>query len=303
MHPTPPAPVDATPETPLLDHVIVMLDGEAYRDVLASGFLREELGRVKVKEAVSSYAGTYTSCIVAGHNTAVQLFDAALPSFPGLTSGLVFTFQTPGVIDEVRRRLVALAATPVEYELVRRARPGEPKEEAPPAYHMVEPDFGEEAPFLITLDESFAEYFESIGAPVGPGGELFRSRYFDAAMGAPPSPGHRFEDITGVAVRLRGERVRQVVATMAALDWTAEETDEGFVLRGPGATLHLVADEEALEGVLWLRLSLTAPGEGVHRFGETSTLSFQADGTALWSFTPPVPSERDEAAMAAAAHD
>lgn len=300
---TPPAPVHATPQTPLLDHVIVMLDGDTYRDVLASAALREELGRVKVKEAVSSYAGTYTSCIVAGHNTAVQLFDAALPSFPGLTSGLVFTFQTPGVIHEVRRRLEALAATPVEYELVRRAKPGQPKEEAPPAYHMVEPDFGEEAPFLITLDESFAEYYDSIGAPVGPSGELFRSAYFDAAMGAPPAPAHRFKDITEVAVRLRGERVRQVVATMTALDWTAEESDGEWVLHGPGATLRLVPDDEALEGVLWLRLSLTAPGEGVHRFGETSTLSFQADGTALWSFAPPVPSARDEAALAAAAHD
>jgi hypothetical protein len=303
MPPTPPARVDATPETPLLDHVIVMLDGHAYRDVLASGFLGQELGRLKVKEAVSSYAGTYTSCIVAGHNTAVQLFDAALPSFPGLTSGLVFTFQTPGVIAEVRRRLQALGATPVEYELVRRAQPGQPRDEAPPAYHMVEPDFGQDAPFLVTLDESFAEYFESIGAPVGPNGELWRSGYFDAAMGAPPAPGHRFQDITEVAVRLRGERVRQVVATMTALDWTAEESPGGPVLRGPGAAIRLFADEEALEGVLWLRLSLTAPGEGVHRFGETSTLAFQADGTALWSFTPPVPSARDEAAMAAAAHD
>lgn len=300
---TPPAAVDATPETPLLDHVIVMLDGDTYRDVLASRFLGEELGRVKVKEAVSSYAGTYTSCIVAGQNTAVQLFDAALPSFPGLTSGLVFTFQTPGVIGEVRRRLDALGATPVDYELVHRAKPGQPKEEAPPAYHMVEPDFGEDAPFLITLDESCPEYYEAMGAPVGPDGELYRSSYFDGAMGSFPTEKHRFKDITGVAVRLREERVRQVVATMTALDWTAEETADGPVLRGADAAIHLVADEEALEGVLWLRLSLTHPGEGVHRFGDTSTLSFRADGTALWSFTPPVPSVRDEAAMAAAAHD
>jgi len=303
MRPTPPAPVNATPETPLLDHVIVMLDGDAYRDVLACGFLGEELGRVKVKEAVSSYAGTYTSCIVAGHNTAVQLFDAALPSFPGLTSGLVFTFQTPGVIGEVRRRLDELGATPVAYELVHRAKPGQPKEEAPPAYHMVEPDFGDDAPFLITLDESFAEYYAALGTPVGPNGELYRSSYFDGAMGSFPTAKHRFGDITEVAVRLRGERVRQVVATMTALDWTARETPGGPVLRGAGATIRLVPDEEALEGVLWLRLSLTRPGEGVHRFGETSTLSFEADGTALWRFTPPVPSARDEAALAAAAHD
>jgi hypothetical protein len=303
MQPTLPAPVHATPETPLLDHVIVMLDGDAYRDVLACGFLGEELGRVKVKEAVSSYAGTYTSCIVAGHNTAVQLFDAALPSFPGLTSGVVFTFQTPGVIAEVRRRLVALGATPVYYELVRRAGPGQPAEEAPPAYHMVEPDFGDDAPFLITLDESCPEYYAVLGVPVGPNGELYRSRYFDGAMASLPTAKHRFRDITEVAVRLRGERVRQVAATMTALDWSVEATAEGPVLRGAGATLRLVPDEEALEGVLWLRLSLTHPGEGVHRFGETSTLSFEADGTALWRFTPPVPSARDEAAMAAAAHD
>lgn len=303
MPPTPPAPVDATAETPLLDHVIVMLDGDAYRDVLASSFLREELGRVKVKEAVSSYAGAYTSCVVAGHNTAVQLFDAALPSFPGLTAGVVFTFQTPGVIAEVQRRLEALGATPVSYEVVRRAGPGQSAEEAPPAYHMVEPDFGEDAPFLITLDESCPEYYAVIGAPLGPHGELYRSRYFDGVMGSFPTGKHRFGDITEVAVRLRGERVRQVVATLAALDWTVEEMAEGPVLRGAGATLRLVPDEEALEGVLWLRLSLTHPGTGVHRFGETSSLSFEADGTALWRFTPPVPSARDAAAMAAASHD
>lgn len=284
--------------TPYLDHVVVMLDGEAYRDVVASGFLREELGRFKVKEAVSSFAGTYTSVGVAGVNTLVQIFDVAMPSMPGRTGGLVFSFQEPGSVDGARRRLEARGATPVRYELVRRAMPGESKEEALPAYHMLEAGLGEESPLLLMLDEATPEFFDRLGARRGPAGELYRSTYLDAVLGSAPSPHHYFRDITEVAVRLRADRAERLAATLETLGYAVETAPGGKVLRGPEVAVHLVVDDDAPEGILWMRLSLTRPadGVGVQRFGTTSTLAFEEGGTALWSFTPPHP-----AALAGAA--
>lgn len=274
---------------PYLDHVVIMLDGEAYRDVLASEFLRKEFARFKVKRASSTLADAYTSAGVAGINTLMEFFDVAAPPVPGVRGGLVFSFEVQGSLKEARRRLEARAITELKCELVHRAVEGEVEKK--PWYNLVRPDMGEGSPFLMMLGEVTPDYFDRIGARRGPNGELYRKGYLDAALGFGVSPQQCLRDVTEVTVRLCEDRVRRVSQTLEALGTTVKPESDGLVLKGPDLTLRLVPARSDPEGILSIRMALARRGEGhsSHCFGKTSTLTFEEGGTALWTFTPPQP--------------
>lgn len=273
-----------------LDHVIVMLDDEAYRDLHASELLRHQLGRFKVKQATSTLAGTYTSTALAGVNTLLEFFHVAAPPLPGVTGGLVFSFEAPGSMPEVRRRLEERGATEIHYQFVERAVDG--SEEKKPWYHLVRPDFGEKSPFLAMLAEVTPEYFASIGASPGPAGELCRRSYLDAALGGAPSPEHYLRDVTEAMLNLNEERASRLAATLEALGFTSETEPGTRVLRGPDVTLRLVSRDGVPEGVLEVRTSLQRPKEGPreYRLGRSARIDFGHsgdEGSAVWTFTPP----------------
>src|SRR2546423_5862266 len=90
---------------PLLDHVFVVLDDLAYRDVVGSRFLREEFGRVR---ATTDEAGTGG----AGEKTLIALYPASAAPGTGLAR-LVPSYETPGSIDAARGRLREPGASPV----------------------------------------------------------------------------------------------------------------------------------------------------------------------------------------------
>ncbi|HYS37073.1 MAG TPA: hypothetical protein VEO01_15745, partial [Pseudonocardiaceae bacterium] len=85
---------------PRIDHVMVLLDEQAYLDVAANTFLREEFARMHRKDADSSVAGKYATLGIAGENTLIELFGSA-----PLAGGLVFSFEEPGSSPLARARL------------------------------------------------------------------------------------------------------------------------------------------------------------------------------------------------------
>ena len=81
---------DSAP-VPRIDHVMVLLHEQAYLDVAANTFLRDEFARMHRKDADSSVAGKYATLGIAGENTLIELFGSA-----PLAGGLVFSFEEPG---------------------------------------------------------------------------------------------------------------------------------------------------------------------------------------------------------------
>ena len=272
-----------------LDHAMVMLPSDAYRDVLASGFLREDFARMKEKNGVSSVLGPFSSVGVAGQNTLVQFFDAGAPHKRDFSGGLVFAFEAPGYIDRANERL-AERGVEVEYDLGRRPEPGQAEEDAPPPYTMLWIDPGEGCPVTLTFDEAYPEFFDRLGAPLGPAGELYRRHYLDAVLGARHEPHHAFGDITGVTLRLRPAHAEVAMTAMEALDFKAAPGPDGTTtMHGPDHAVHLQVDEgDELEGVVALEIALTRPDlpPATHTFGDSSTLTIQEDGTARWTFAP-----------------
>lgn len=274
----------------LLDHVIVMLDAKAYADVLASGeALGKELGRYAVKDSESSLAGRYSAAAVMGTSTLVEFFDVGAPPLPGITGGLVLSFETPGSIQTARSRLTDAGIT-FGYELVRRKADGDA--EMQPWYHLIRPHLCEDNPFLLMVTEVTPEYFASIAATPTERGELTRRRYLDARIGHGREPGQALRDISSVRVRLRPDRARLVQTTLAALGFTPV-AEQDCALGGADSTVIIVSDAQAPEGVTAVGLELDhvpAMGSVPPRFGATSTLDLPLrDGRGEWRFEPASP--------------
>lgn len=274
---------------PRLDHVMVLLDGAAHRDVAASGFLAERFGRIKRKEAESSVAGQYSTLGVAGENTLIELFGSDLPSASPLTGGLVFSFEEPGSAERARAALDASGDVKYHHDLVLRTVEG--AEEQQPWYHLISVDLGESSPLLLFLNEVTPEYFRSLGAQPAPDGTLLRKNYLDAALGAPAGAKRLMKDVTGVTLSVTAERGRRLADALAVFGFAETETAPGVrELRGPGLTLRLETGDR-LERVTEIEIGLDADvyepsGPREFGFGETSRIVLESPETARWSFTP-----------------
>jgi hypothetical protein len=270
---------------PLLDHVFVVLDDDAYQDVVGSRFLREEFGRVRVKPSTDSVTDSRAGIQIAGENTLIELFPAAAAPFPGGSAGLALSYETPGSIQSARERLDDRGASPLHCELIR--RPADGGTEPQPWYHLLQPELDADSPFHLTIAEVTPEYFTLLGAALD-GGRLTRRAHLNATLGRPPAPHLRLRDVADVTVRLRADRARRLVATLAALGYVATGGPDGQQLTGPDARIRVVIDEAEPEGVLAIGLSLNRPYPQRHRFGESSALTGD-----VWTFRPkPHPASR-----------
>ncbi|MFI1163599.1 DUF5829 family protein [Streptomyces sp. NPDC020801] len=275
---------------PRLDHVMVLLDGAAHRDVSSSGFLAERFGRIKRKEAESSVAGQYSTLGVAGENTLIELFGSDMPSASPLTGGLVFSFEEPGSAERARALLDAAGEVRYHHDLVRRTVEG--TNEQQPWYHLISVDLGEASPLLLFLNEVTPEYFQSLGARPEPDGRLSRKSYLDAALGAAAGGKGLMRDVTGVTLSVGAERGRRLADVLAVFGYVGAETAPGVLreLRGPGLTVRLETGD-GMERVKEIEIGLnpeaydpSIPGE--FRFGESSRLVIESAETVRWSFTP-----------------
>ncbi|MGW0564518.1 DUF5829 family protein [Streptomyces sp. NPDC003016] len=274
---------------PRLDHVMVLLDGAAHRDVSASGFLAERFGRIKRKEAESSVAGQYSTLGVAGENTLIELFGSDLPSASPLTGGLVFSFEEPGSAERARAALDASGEVKYHHDLVLRTVEGAGEQQ--PWYHLISVGLGEGSPLLLFLNEVTPEYFHSLGARPAPDGALLRKSYLDAALGAPDGAKRLMRDVTGVTVSVTAERGRRLAGALAVFGFAEAETGPGVrELRGHGLTLRLETGDR-LERVTEIEIALDpdayeASDPREFLFGETSRMVLESPETARWSFTP-----------------
>lgn len=279
------SPTPQPPPVPRMDHVMVLVDQAAYQDTVDTDFLGARFARRKHKQADSSIAGSYSTLGLAGENTLVELFGAALPSQAPLTGGLVFSFETPGSSAAARALLEQTGQVDFHYDLVWRAV--EDADEPQPWYHLISVDLGAGSPLLLFLNEVTPEYFDVIGAKPAEDGSLRRQDYLDAALGE-PHDGRMLRDITGVTVVVTADRARRIAAALTAFGFDERPRAEGVELAGTGLTLLLRTADAEPERVAEIRFALTgadgaAPGSEF-RFGADCLLRIDSPESARWLF-------------------
>lgn len=269
---------------PRIDHVMVLLDAPAYREVSASSFLGDRFGRLKEKTADSSVAGEYSTLGVGGNSTLIELFNADMPGLAPLTGGLVFSFEEPGSSEAARALLDASGQVKYHHDLVTRAIEG--SAEQTPWYHLISVDLGEGSPLLLFLNEVTPAYFAAVGARPAPDGTLRRRDYLNAVLGAPAGRSPLMRDITGVTLLVRAERARRIADALAVFGYAVAQRPGGPELRGPELTIRLQIDEYAAERIteIGIRLAEGADEPAELQFGRTSRLVIETDATARWHF-------------------
>ena len=270
---------------PRIDHVMVLVDALAYKEVAATGFLGEHFGRLKEKKADSSVAGQYSTLGVAGDNTLIELFNAEMPGSAPLTGGLVFSFEEPGSAQRARAVLDVSDQVGYHYDLVKRAVGG--AAEALPWYHLISVDLGKGSPFLLFLNEVTDEYFAAVGATPAADGARRRRDYLDAVVGPVDGRSPLMRDIVGVTMLVRDERARRVAAALALFGFAVTERAAMLELRSPDLFIELHIDESTpIERITEIRIRLDerAHETAEFQFGKTSRLVIDPAGTARWLF-------------------
>lgn len=272
---------------PRLDHVMVLLDSAAYAEVADQQFLRERFATIKEKRADSSVAGQYSTLGVAGRNTFVELFDAALPAAAPLTGGLVFSFETPGSSEWARARLDD-GAVAYQYQLVTRAVAG--TDEQQPWYHLINVDLGAGSPLVMFLNEVTPEYFTSAGAQPTPDGALTREAYLDAVMDRRPNAARLVRDVAAVTVLVTRDRAARITAALTPFGYRSRVLADGLEeLTGHELALRLRIGDWPRDRVAEVELRLE-PGPSMPKaavelgFGTSSRLVIEPGGLARWTF-------------------
>jgi hypothetical protein len=275
---------------PRLDHVFLTVDAGTFLELQGTPLLSEErLGRYRIKNATSTLIGPYRTVNISGRSTFIEFFPDNAPPFPGVRLGIVMSFERPGHSARAQEMFRQLGI-PFRHELVRRAVEG--AAEPQPWYHLVRPDFGDDSPFTLFLSEITPEYYDRIGAQRTQDGRQTREAYLAAAMRAPQSSEHYFDDVRRVTLALGAERAERLRAVLGALGYACQAAPDRLALEGYDATLDVrTCSPGDAEGLRELELSLTRPfASQPHKlhFGSRTSLELSPDGeaTARWTFAP-----------------
>jgi hypothetical protein len=182
----------------------------------------------------------------------------------------VFSFDTPGTMDQVRERL---AGFDLGHELVERTVDDVPV----PWYQLLRPKVSS-GPLTLMFAEVTPAYYASIGATPEADGRLSRRGYLAAALAESRADDRLLAEFTAVDLTVTAQTAERLTALLTELNFTAS----GNELRGPDAVVRLNIDDTATEGVTGLQTTLTDGWDGPPvRFGDRC----QVDA-AGWTFAP-----------------
>jgi len=286
-------PAFSTP--PHFDHVFVTVSVETQKLINECDFLvKEQFGRFSLRVSESSMLGSYMPTRVYGKNNLIEIFPNKFggnEKFVEHCAGIILSFDHPGEMAQARNEL-QLAGLKFSGEVVDRIMPnGSGGRDRTPWYDFTRPDMGSASPIAVFLHEIQPGFLAQVGANVGPGGRVDRGARFDASLGRPHTSNQVMENILGVTVRLRRDRIERASAILTTLGCEVTAVESGISVRGIDGEIIFVADDSPREGTMELKFAITRPDPGRRfDFGTESSLVLSPAGpedySAVWSFRP-----------------
>jgi hypothetical protein len=277
--------------SPHFDHAFATVSADTLKLINECEFLRrEQFGRFAIRASESSLLGSYMPTRVYGRTNCVEIFPDKFggnDKFIEHLGGIVLTFGHPGEMVQARKHLQS-AGINFSGEVVERVTPdvnGGPNQVL--RYHFTRPDMGGGSPIAVFLHE----IEPSVSARTSATGRPDRTTRFDASLGRTHTPDQVMEDILGVTVWLRPDRIERAAALLATLGCETTALEPGVRVTGVDAELNFLADGTHQEGTVELKIKLSRshPGRSFD-FGTESSLVLSPSGpedfSATWTFFP-----------------
>lgn len=273
----------ATMDTVYLNHFFLTLDAESYKAIQASPFLRDEFAPFEQRTTVrqdTSYTGIY----FYGAHTYFEFFEAGSGGLGRMAgaSGVAFGVEAAGASQRLKPRLERALGVPVAFRPITR-RAGDRDVDW---FYMTAPP--PPSPLLQSWVMEYREHFlDDWFADLKPTTRgITRAEILEryvAKIGEQDKRAQKIlQDVVEITIALPDDERRQLLKMCEAFGYrvTGETRCEG-----PGITFTFIAPKAEARGITAVKYSLRhrKSGQARYYFGKT-TLQFNADRTALWTF-------------------
>jgi len=268
-----------------LNHFFVVPDGDTYRALAESEFLRKSFAVTETRTTVRADS-TYSGLYLYGEHTCLEFLWAIDDRSIGIgDSGVAFGVEEHGALQHISEALPLefpaklseisreLDGRPVPWFLMASPRSLPYKGSTGFSFWLMEYD----SRFLAEWHSSSAGTMQSITRH----GVL--ARYAATLREKPADP--CFRDIVGLTVALEESQITFFTALCKSFGFGVGVAGDMTVLQGPAFELRLIPEESRSRGILeaTLRLNHRPAQPREHRFG-TTVLNVLPDGTAKWVF-------------------
>ena len=266
-----------------LNHFFTVLDIETYKAIEASDFITKEFAPHEYRETVRgdrSYAGIY----FYGKNTYFEFFDeVSRGSGSKGFSMLALGVDGQGELSALQSRLAD--SYPLSMRQITRGH----NDLQIAWFDQVHADNAKGSPrlgygaWVMEYDPIFLKTWN----PEASGDEgvvraALLKRYVAVLDGAPENP--YFEDITGLTFALDPVSMQDAVELARAMGYSEENQGDLVLFRGPEFELRLMPVGESGRGVKEMKLKVSRIPETSEIQLGNSTLVFNDDNTATWTF-------------------
>jgi len=284
---TAPRSKQSTP-VPGLSHAMVAVDSPTYAAILASRFLREELGALEVRTTAREGGRSYSGAYLYGRETYLEIQVSPGGARDGLGQ-LYLGTDVEGDLHRVINGLLARGGGPVTYGMANRFRGAQAvpwfysARILPSPYGVAGAVGGEESRFRLFLLEWHPQFLRGWLDDI-PAESASVSRAANLARQWKPN---RFlRDIVGVTYALDEDEIAAAANRLTLLGYNVTTRQDTTTAIARELTVTLVPATRVLHGLVALHLTLQRikEGERVYRFGPRSELRFGDGRDATWVF-------------------
>ncbi|MFN2316558.1 MAG: DUF5829 family protein [Gemmatimonadales bacterium] len=263
-----------------LDHVYLVLDGQTYRDIVDSEFMRNQFSRFRERTIVLD-TQSHTAAYITGEQTYIEIFEADKdPRFTLGMVGIAFNVEEAGGSELLLHRLNAQldGNAKIDLSTVRQ------EEKDVPIFYATYVEYADTLQ-TVTLSTWVMEYYQ----------EAFKSDFPDMkpedgvtrkqALANTFESGRYLRDVYEVTVALDDTQARRLINELEVFGYTISEDGERKTGKGPDITIVITPLTTATGGITELKMSLLREKEGqqIYNFGAKSVLTFTGD-SAIWVF-------------------
>ncbi|HUX07501.1 MAG TPA: DUF5829 family protein [Acidobacteriota bacterium] len=287
--------ISASPSLPLqedegimpavyLNHLYIILDGEAYEAIASSEIIRNEFAGFEQATTQAGSGDSWTGTYIYGERTYIELFEAADDDWGGPGDcGIAFCVEAEGGIQRVEAALNRKLGEGVVQPFLQTMATDEGEV---PWFHVAQLVYGdgeENMGFSTWVMEYHPEFLSTMAPEMFPQpGAISRreglQRFFD--------PDKYLKEIVEIRMSLPLRRAETFFDELAALGWRVEKQGSMTVCNGPEITITVESAEGSETGIREIGFSLLREKQGqkVYEIGESSSLEFGDGLKAAWKF-------------------